>query len=132
VLSVIKLVYSCAVPPLAQLGQHGLRLLLVEPRHLLLQCSPCCCSQADVVPVDEAAKEGEQAAAPSPAVQPAAAAAAPGMYAYNYTAADQAAAAAAGGAVDPAMLAYQQQAGLVQGQQWAAGGLPDGAADGQQ
>uniref|UniRef100_A0A383WLY7 Transcription factor CBF/NF-Y/archaeal histone domain-containing protein n=1 Tax=Tetradesmus obliquus TaxID=3088 RepID=A0A383WLY7_TETOB len=92
---------------------------------------------ADVVPVDEAAKEGEQAAAPSPAVQPAAAAAAPGMYAYNYTAADQAAAvaaaaAAAGGAVDPAMLAYQQQAGLVPGQQWAAGGLPDGAADGQQ
>jgi hypothetical protein len=82
------------------------------------------------VPVDEAAKEGEAAAAPSPAVQPAAAAAAPGMYAYNYTAADQAAAAA--GAIDPAMLAYQQQAGLVPGQQWAAAGLPDGAADGQQ
>eukprot|EP00882_Tetradesmus_deserticola_P018046 GHRQ01019363.1.p1 GENE.GHRQ01019363.1~~GHRQ01019363.1.p1 ORF type:complete len:218 (+),score=90.21 GHRQ01019363.1:772-1425(+) len=79
---------------------------------------------ADVVPVDEAAKEGEQAAAPSPVAQPAAAAAAPGMYAYNYTAADQAA--AAGVALDPAMLAYQQQTGLVPGQQWAAAGLPDG------
>jgi hypothetical protein len=73
--------------------------------------------------VDEAAKEGEQAAEPSPAVQPAAAAAAPGMYAYNYTA-DQVAA-AAGATVDPAMLAYQQQ-------QWAAAGLPDNVADGQQ
>jgi hypothetical protein len=86
-------------------------------------------AQADVVPVDEAAKEGEGAAAPSPAVQPAAAAAAPGMYAYNYTAADQAAAA---GGIDPAMLAYQQQAGLVPGQQWGPAGLPDGTADGQQ